>query len=934
MINKFLHQNTLILLVLGALRPKNTLAKIVLKLLSVPVRTIVFLTFVFAWFLSLSAQDGTKTDTIFTDNPSTFSDSAHFSELETVAFNDTLLYTDTLQTDSLQADSLAQPKQSKSAFSSEVQYSAEDSIRVSLIEEKLFLFGKAHVKYENIELDAQYIEINYASEEVFARGMPDTSGIIIGSPVFKQDNESFESDSLKYNFNSENGIIYHIVTEQGDGYLHSGKTKRHAEGHIHLRDGKYTTCDADHPHFYLALKKGIVIPEDKIITGHAYMVIADVPLKVIGIPFGFFPNTTQRASGLLMPTYGSEERRGFYLKNFGWYQVLGDYADWRIMGDYYTKGSWAMRNTVSYKLNYKFTGRFGFNLAVNKVEDDLDYVPSKDYSVLWSHSQDAKSNPTQSFSASVNFSSSSYEKNHSYNTNEYLTNNKASSISYSKRWPGSPFNLSLSANANQNSQTKITDMSLPTGSFNMSSVYPFRKKEGNSKYKWYENISLNYSSSFRNNIKAPDSLLGKAQTWDWKNMENGFQHSIPFALNFKLGKIVTITPSLSYKGTLYTKKILRQAYYDEANDDVFEVADTVHGLSYLHAVNPSLSMGINPKVYGMYVSSKEDGYIEAVRHVLSPSAGFSFVPDMRTIMPNYYDSMMYDYNGVDTLQRVYSPWEDEIYGIPSANGKSGSIRLGLNNNLEMKVRPKNDTTGESKKVVILDNLNFSTSYNPFADAYKWSDVSMVTGSRLFNSKLDIRLNARFSPYALGYKGTKVDTFYFQTNRRLLRFTNMTVSSGFSLKSKSGKSDEEAEDRDDLEDDFTNIDNMQGEMDFVAQNNAAGYVDFDVPWTLRFDYSYSINKNSSKPSTQQTLRVRGDFSLTPKWKIGGSSGYDFEAKEVTFTTLNIYRDLHCWEMRFTIVPFGPRASYSFTIQAKGSLLRDLKYEKEPNWYDKF
>ena len=617
MINKFQHQNTLILLVLGALRPKNTFAKIVLKLLSVPVRTIVFLTFVFTWSLFLSAQDGTKTDTVFTDNQSNFTDSTDFSVLDTVVFTDTLVFSDSLLSDSLLTDSLTQPKQSKSAFSSEVKYSAEDSIRVSLAEEKLYLFGKAHVKYENIELDAQYIEINYANQEVFAQGLPDTSGIIIGSPVFKQDNESFESDSLKYNFDSESGIIYHIVTEQGDGYLHSGKTKRHADGHIHLRDGKYTTCDADHPHFYLALKKGIVIPEDKIITGHAYMVIADVPLKVIGIPFGFFPNTTQRASGLLMPTYGSEEKRGFYLKNFGWYQVLGDYADWRIMGDYYTKGSWAIRNTVSYKLNYRFTGRFGFNLAVNRIEDDLDYTPSKDYSVRWSHSQDAKSNPTQSFSASVNFSSSEYEKNHSYSTSEYLTNNKASSISFSKRWPGSPFNLSLSANANQNSQTKNTDIIMPTGSFNMNSIYPFRKKEGNSKYKWYENISFTYSANFKNNISTADSLLLTAETWNWRNMENGLQQSIPLALNFKLGKIVTITPSLSYRGMLYTKKILREAYYDEANDDVFEVADTVYGLNYLHSVNPSLSMSINPKVYGMYISSKEEGYFRS-RMFLAP----------------------------------------------------------------------------------------------------------------------------------------------------------------------------------------------------------------------------------------------------------------------------------------------------------------------------
>lgn len=905
-----------------------------------PVRTIVFLTFVLTTFWSLPAQDNSVNDSLETNGQSNVEDSLSISLPDSVYFNDTLAfadtirYTDTLVTDSLLADSLATPAKPKSAFNSEIVYSADDSMRVSLTGQKLFLFGNANVKYENIELNADYIEINYALEEVFARGVPDTAGVIVGSPIFTQGNESFESDSLKYNFNSENGIIYHIITEQGEGYLHSGKTKRHANGHIHLRDGKYTTCDLEHPHFYLALKKGIVIPEDKIITGHAYMVIADVPLQIIGIPFGFFPNTTERASGILMPTYGSEERRGFYLKNFGWYQVLGDYVDWRIMGDYYTKGSWALRNTVSYRLRYRFSGRLAFNYAVNKIEDDLDYPPKKDYSLMWSHTQDPKANPTQTFSASVNFSSSEYDQNHSYNTTNYLTNNKTSSISYSKRWPGSPFNLSLSANANQNSQTKITDISLPTGSFNMSSIYPFRRKEGTGSYKWYENLSLSYSASFRNLINAPDTLLWTDQTWNWRNMENGLQHRIPLAVNFKIGKIVTITPSLSYSGMLYTKRVLQSAYYDEVNDEVEIEYDTIHGLTYLHAINPSIGMSINPKIYGMYVSNKEDSYIEAVRHVITPQAGFSFVPDLGDIMPNYYKTLTYEYNGRDTTYKTYSPWENEMYGVPRASGKSGSVRLALNNNLEMKVRPKNDTTGEAKKVSLLDNLNFATSYNPFAESFKWSDVSMVTGTRLFNNKLDIRLNARFSPYALGYKGTKVDTFNYKVNKRLLRFTNMTISSGFSLKSKAGKKSETETEDEIAETDAFENDYMQGEMDFVAQNNAQGYVDFSVPWSLRFDYSYSISKTTSKPSVQQTLRVRGDFSLTPKWKIGGSSGYDFEAKEITFTTLNIYRDLHCWEMRFTIVPFGPRASYSFTIQAKGSLLRDLKYEKEPNWYDKF
>lgn len=903
-----------------------------------PVRIVVFLTMVSVIFQTLKAQE--LNDTIsepLRDIPDT---NIH------QVLADTSNFTDSLSIRDAGSDSLVvSVKPKKSALDSEVHYTADDSIKVSLTGEKLYLYGNAQIVYQNIDLKAEYIELDYAREVVFAKGITDSLGIVTGSPVFKQGKESFESDSLAYNFNSENGIIYHIITEQGEGYLHSDKTKRHAGGHIHIQDGKYTTCDAKHPHFYLALRKGIVIPEDKIITGHAYIVVADIPIKVLGVPFGFFPNTTSRASGILLPTYGSEERRGFYLRNFGWYQVLGDYADLRILGDFYTKGTRSVRSNLTYKWRYHFSGGLAFNFAHQEIDDREDIPTSEQYGVVWRHTQDPKANPTSNFSANVNFTSNAYDRDNSTNTTARLTNTKSSSISYTKRWPGTPFNFSMSGNATQNETEKTTDLNLPTGSLNMSSIYPLRSKTGTGKYKWYENISLSYSSQFSNSLNDSTDVILKSETWEPDNLQNGFTHTIPLAMNFKLGKVFTISPSLSYRGMMYTKKIIRSVEVDSVTGSPEEVVDGIEsGFSYLYSLSPNIGASFTPKMYAMYMSTRENSYIEAVRHVISPSVGAGYTPDVknenlqRIFKPDYYQQLTY----IDTLGRLdtlrnYSPWEDEKYGVPSSPGQSGSIRFALNNNIEMKIRPRNDTTGESKKVSILDNLNFSTSYNPFAEEFKWGDVSMVTGTRIFNNKLDIRLNGRFSPYGLDSVGNKSGEFYYNTNGKFLRFTNMTITSGFSLKSKAGnKTEKEQIEEDELlpEDPYQPELLLDDDLNTSLNQYSDAYVNFNIPWSLNFNYSWSVNKTRNKSIFNQTVEVRGDFSFTPKWKIGGRVGYDLEARDLTYTSINIYRDLHCWEMRFTVIPFGQYASYSFTIQAKGSLLSDLKYEREPNWYDQF
>lgn len=856
-------------------------------------------------------------DSISTTIPIDTTITSYFTDQDSL-LNDTLLSID---------------KQKSSPLADKVTYNSTDSMIFILDEHKVLLYGAAKVNYQNIELKAEFIEIDFGKEEVFAKGLPDTLGEVIGKPEFSQDDQIFNSDSMRYNFNTESGIIYHIITQEGEGYLHSEKTKRHANKHIHMENGKYTTCDAEHPHFYLALTKGIVIPEDKIVTSLAYLVVADIPFKFIGIPFGFFPNTTSRTSGVLIPSYGEEQRRGFYLRDFGWYQVLGEHADLSMQGDWYQKGSWAIRNRLSYKWRYHFSGNFGFNIAEFKDNQDESVQPRKDYSLRWTHRQDAKANPTQNFSASVNFSSQQYDQNHSYSSSQYLNTSTNSSISYTKRWPGTPFNLSLSANANQNRQTETVNLSLPTGSFNMSTIYPLRRKNGTGKYKWYENMGLSYSSNFKSILETYTEVLTEKATWD--SLQTGFSHAVPLSVNFKIGKLLTISPSMNYKGNIYTHhiEIDKVVEYDSVSGKYVENVTEFDDITYEHAFNPTIGVSFTPKMYGMLTSTKEDSYVEAIRHVLSPSVSASFTPDMNEFNnTSYYDTLKTVDGG---SHRVYSKYEDELYTPPSSNGKSGSVRFALNNNLEMKVRPKNDTTGESKKVKILDNFNLSTSYNPFAEKYKWSDVRLTTGTKLFNSKLDIRMNGSFSPYGLDTAGNKVNESYFNQKNKLLRFTNMSISSGFSLRSQQSKDKEEGESEDKFENEERLYDEyIDGDMDYQQGFSADSYVDFEIPWSLNVRHSWSINKSrGGDPVISNTLNLSGDVSITPAWKIGGQMNYDLEQMEMSYTSLNIYRDLHCWEMRFTVVPFGTRKSYSFTIQAKGSLLSDLKHKQESSWFDR-
>jgi hypothetical protein len=867
---------------------------------------------------------------------------------------------DSLSADSLSAsfpvfDSVPVPERPASEISSEVDYTATDSLVFSLDGGTVELYGDARISYEDIELTARYIRYEMDKNLVIANGLPDSTGKVTGNPVFTDPNNSFECKLLRYNFKTQKGYIEEVVTEQEGGYLHANETKKQSNGHIHIKDGKYTTCDAEHPHFYIAITKGISMPGDKIISGPAYIVLADVPLP-LGIPFGFFPNSKTKTSGILIPKYGEEQRRGFYLREGGYYFAMNDYMDLRITGDIYTNGTWGLRVGTNYKLNYRFNGgldvKYFKNIEGYKNIEGF-YTVSRDYAIGWSHSQDSRANPTSSFRASVNLSSSSYDRNHTRNINSVMTNTKQSSISYTKSFPGTPFNLSASLNHSQNSNTKGVNMTLPKISLNMSRITPFKRKAASGPRRWYEDIQLSYTSILENRINTYDSLLFTRSVFD--DMKNGYKHSIPLSLSIKpfrktpLLQSFNLTPSINYNGMVYTKQTLKYiSGYKEVDDGsggiLFKpiVQDSmISKLSYAHSLFPSFSSGLAPKIYGMYQFTGK-GRLEAIRHVMTPTAGFSYIPDMKSLQANYY-RVVYDELNMDTIAE-YSIYEDQIYGTPTFNGASGSLNLSLRNNIEAKIRSKNDTVDEVEKVKLLDNLTFSTSLNLFQKdtlTPAWRPVSFNGSTRIFNNKLNLTFRGVLDPFGYDETRTRTRETYFSQSGKLVRLTSASVSAGFSLQSKQGsgeggggRSRPEEESQLNRQDLTKPGEDPMSTYDPNREDYYGDYVDFDIPWSLRIDYSFSYTKPKDEARVVQTVRASGDFSLSPKWKIGFNTGYDLDRKQFTTTNLSIYRDLHCWEMRLSVVPFGTYKSYNFQINAKSTILQDLKYKKTKSWQDNF
>jgi lipopolysaccharide assembly outer membrane protein LptD (OstA) len=827
--------------------------------------------------------------------------------------------------DSLSNDTLVHKPKKKSEFTSPLNYTSTDSMSYSSEDKKSYLFGEAKVNYQDIEVTADYIDYDFTSNKVFAKGVPDSVGILKGRPNFKQKEQEFTTDSMVYNFKNQRGRTFLTNTKEGDGFLISDVTKKQANGTFHIKGGKYTTCDAEHPHFYLALSKAIIIPNNKIVSGPAHFVMEDVPIYPLFIPFGFFPNKKKSTSGVIIPTYGENVTRGFYLINGGYYFALSQYMDLKLTGDIYSRGTWGLNTATNYYKRYKFGGSFDFRFKEEKTgEEGYDMTKVRYMYLNWNHHQDAKANPTQSFSASVNYSSTAYDKAFNYyNRQDLITNQKSSSISYSKSW--TDMNLTAGVRHSQVSSTKDVSFTLPDVNFSVNRGYPFRKNSSSGDYKWYENISVSYSASMRNEIKAKEDDLFTRKTMD--NMQNGFQHRIPINVNFKFLKFFNFTPGLNYEGRIYTTQVRKsQASYIKETQDTsykvyYEKVDTLHQLSYAHGFTPAASLSFNPTIYGMAVFGK-DSKIQAIRHVMTPTISLSMTPDIKSLVPNYFRYYnRYNERTKDTTRVKYSIYDGNIYGTPSLPVKSGSISFGINNNLEMKVKSDKDTVTGTKKIKIIETLNFSSGYNIYAESFKLSPISF-SGTTALYKELRVNFNGTINPYNIDSAGRLVDRYYWKNHKGIGRLTNAGLSFGYQFQSGKGGKDKEGEKK---------TGNPDSE-DKQPPKKVEDYAYFTIPWSLSFNYSLNYSKPAFKSQIIQSLSFNGSLSLTKKWQISFSSGYDFQLKQFAYTTFNISRNLHCWMMTIDFAPFGPYRFYSFRIAAISQLLQDLKYDTRKDFYD--
>ncbi len=837
-----------------------------------------------------------------------------------------------------------------------VDYEAKDSIRMDQIPtSKMKLYRDAKISYLDVTLQAHYIELDMDSSTATAYGTIDTLGNEIGLPVFTDPSGEYTMRRMRYNFKTEKAIIEHIVTEQGEGFVVGSKAKKIEDDSYCMKNAKYTTCDHhDHPHFYLNLTKAKVIPGKKTVTGPAYLVVEDVKLPIV-VPFAMIPTTSSYSSGFLFPSYRDEQIRGFGLTDGGYYWAASDYFDFMVKGDIFTNGSWAIRTGTNYKVRYKYSGRFNFQYITNIYsEKDLpDYSKTKDMAINWTHRQDAKANPYQTFSASVNFSTSSFDRNNINNlynaaNNDISTNTKRSSISYSKRWAGKPYNFSANLLHSQNSRDTTIDLTIPDLTFTVNRFYPFKKKNKvGTKENMFEKISLSYTGNLKNYVHAKESELGvdgESLANQWKN---GVKHSIPVAMNLKFLKHFTVTPSFNYTERWYLNKI--EKGYDEETNKIVNT-DTITGFNRVY--DYSFSAGTSTKIYTEYTPWRKlfGDKVHKIRHVATPSVSMSYRPDFGQTKYGYYDWFeYYDEEQDEVVRHDYSYYDGALYGTPG-RGKSGSMSLSLGNTLEMKVKSDKDTTG-FKKLKILESLNFSTSYNFLADSMKWQPVNMTGRTKLFGT--NVNFGARFDPYALDTTSTgkviRVNESHFSRQKKLFRMTSANLSFGlnfgsdtFKKKDKKQTTDPNAtsEDPNDLPPDPLNDQEFDPRATFQGGNATFvegddGYAKFEIPWNISINYSLRLSEDTKSFDPRKmaydykvtsNINLNGNLSLTPKWRINFSSGYTFDTNEISHTNVGISRDLHCWSMNFNLVPVGRYKSYFFTIRVNSSMLQDLKYEK--------
>lgn len=850
---------------------------------------------------------------------------------------------DTLSPDSLIFES---NEDGQSDLEDEVKYHAEDSVLYDAANSRVYLYHNAKVEYTNLTLTAEYIEIDLSKSVAYAKGIPDSTGKLKGKPVFLQGAEKYEANSMAYNFKSKRAKIQGVVTQQGEGYIHGESVKRTPENEMYINQARYTTCNLENPHFHIQANKIKVIPGNRLITGPFNIHFAEIPTP-FGFGFGIFPTPQTASSGIIIPAYGEAVDRGFFLRNGGFYWHVNDYVDARFLTDIYSKGSFGFSVLSSYKKRYSFGGNVDFRYAYRKAGDDNLTPVGEDFWLQWSHLPETRG--SSSFSASVNLGSSSYNQRNSFSTNNYLSSSFSSNVSYSKTFTGTPFSLGINARQQQNVVTRQVDMDLPVFNFNMNRIFPF-KAAGKQGKTWWEKIGISYTMLAQNtlsNQKVANPSVGGAKLLDTPNplndsiiplelknvdilrerMKLGMRHQIPVSTSFNLFKHLIVTPNFAYDEVWYPERLR----YTWVGGNVNRLnVDTIRQFS--RAYNYNSSLALSTRMYGIFFVRKAG--IEAIRHIINPSLSFSYKPDLSD--PKY--GMAYDVqvDSAGKIQRL-SPFANGLFGGAPTQGRTGSLGLNISNTIEMKVKNKKDTTGKEpfKKINLLDNLNASTAYNLAAESFQLSNISLSARTTLFQ-KLNINLNGNLDPYSYRapvkseagkvlFPQRRTSTYAWKDGKGIGQITSLNLAMSTSLNPK-------ARERKVLKKKNPTM-MEERELDFINANPDM-YVDFNIPWNLSLSYNMTYSKvGYDKSVYMQSLSFSGDLNLTSKWKIGFSSGYDFINKTLVYPNINIYRDLHCWEMRFNWIPTGNRGSYTIDINVKASVLQDLKLSRRRSWFDR-
>lgn len=856
--------------------------------------------------------------------------------------------------DSIRADSMMRAR--SNGIDAPVKYSAEDSLVYDAESGTAYLYGNSKVDYENMKLTSDKVHMNLDKSTVRATGTIDSTaeGGIKGKPVFTMGKDEYKSDTMAFNFKSKKGLIKGVYTEQQDGFLSGEVGKRDSTGSIYLQHGRYTTCDKPHPDFYIALSRAKVRPGKDVVFGPAYLVVADVPLP-LAIPYGFFPFSKKYSSGFIMPSYGDESDRGFYLRDGGYYFAISDKWDLKLLGEIYTKGSWGVSAASNYRKRYRYSGSFLFSYQDSKTGDKglPDFAEQESFKIQWNHRQDPKANPYSSLAASVNFATSSYERNNlnsMYNPQTLTQSTRTSSVSWSTGFSSIGLSLSATTNLAQNMRDSSIQITLPDLNISLSRFYPFKRKHLVGKERWYEKISMSYTGQLANSISTKeDKLLHSNLIKDWKN---AFQHTIPVQANFTLFNYINVTPSFNFTDRMYSKKVTR-GWDNTLQKEV--VRDTTYGFHNVY--NWSMSVGASTKLYGFWVPNRKlfGDKIQAIRHVITPQVSFSYSPNFGARRYGYYDSYQYTDASGNVKLIEYSPYQDELYSVPGKY-KTEMISWDVSNNIEMKIKSDKDTTGY-KKISIIDELGASMSYNAAADYHRWSDLSMRLRLKWWKN-YTFSLNAQFATYAYEldangkpYVGNHTEWGY----GRLPRFQGMSQNFSFTLNPEKlkkwfGRKDDKDDDKVSVDSDGpdTNIEsNMDDDLEKgkyaakkkrgnIAETDDDGYMSFNMPWSLTIGYGITMRENTAgRFNTKtmrypykftQTLNFSGNIRISDGWNINFSSGYDFENHAMSMTTASLSRDLHCFNMSASVV-LAPYTSYNFTFRCNAATLTDaLKYDK--------